>query len=102
MYYLSMMELSLVEPDVPFPRFLLVDTPETAGIEIDSLTNVIGKFQDLESLKVDFQVILATGLKKYPESLLGNRVLYMPSKTESLLKRRSDSDSTKPIAANAG
>lgn len=102
MYYLSLMELSLVEPDVPFPRFLLVDTPETAGIELENLVNVLGKFKELESTNVDFQVILATGLRKYPESMLGNRVLYMPTKAEALLKRRPITEPDNPTVADAG
>lgn len=88
MYYLSLMKLSLVQDDVTFPRFLLVDTPETAGIEMENLINCIGKFEELESLGKNYQVILATGLNKYPQSLESNRVLYMPSKTEALLQPR--------------
>jgi hypothetical protein len=89
MYYLSFMKLSLAQEDVTFPRFLLVDTPETAGIEFDYLIKCIEKFQELESLGKDFQVILATGLKKYPESLKDNRVLCMPTKKDGLLKPRT-------------
>lgn len=88
MYYLSLMKLSLVQEDVTFPKFLLVDTPETAGIEIDNLINCIGKFEELELLGHDFQVILATGLKKYPPSLQNNRVIYMPTKSDGLLQPR--------------
>lgn len=89
MYYLSLMKLSLLQKDVTFPRFLLVDTPETAGIEMEHLINCIGKLEELESLGEDFQVIMATGLNKYPSSLKDNRVLYMPSKSEALLQSRS-------------
>ena len=89
MYYLSMMKLALVEEDVTFPKFLLVDTPETAGIEMENLINCIGKFQELDLLEKDYQVILATGLDKYPDALKDNRVLYMPTKSDSLLKLRS-------------
>jgi len=88
MYYLSLMKLSLVQEDVTFPKFLLVDTPETAGIEMDNLINCISKFEELELLGQDYQVILATGLKKYPPSLVSNRVLYMPTKSNALLQPR--------------
>ncbi|MGR3293806.1 MAG: hypothetical protein ACUZ9M_07310 [Candidatus Scalindua sp.] len=67
----------------------MVDTPETAGIEMDNLINCIEKFEELESLEEDYQVILATGLGKYPETLKDNRVLYMPTKSQRLLKLRS-------------
>jgi len=36
----------------------------------------------------DYQVILATGLNKYPPSLVSNRVLYMPTKSNALLQPR--------------
>jgi DNA repair exonuclease SbcCD ATPase subunit len=88
MYYLTLLKLSLTEEDVTFPKFLLIDTPETAGIEMDNLIKCIKKFQDLDSLNKDYQVILATGLKKYPDSLKDNRVLYMPTKSDALLKLR--------------
>ncbi len=88
MYYLSFIKLSLVQEDVNFPKFLLVDTPETAGIEMDNLINCIGKFQELEPLGVDYQVIIATGLKKYPAFLKSNRILYMPTKSDALLRPR--------------
>lgn len=89
MYYLSLMKLSLIEEDVTFPKFLLVDTPETAGIEMLNLIKCLSKFQELDLLQKDYQVILATGLDKYPDGLKDNRILYMPTKNESLLKLRT-------------
>lgn len=88
MYYLSLLKLSLVENDTSFPKFLLVDTPETAGIEMGNLINCMQKIESLDGEEGDYQVILATGLDKYPESLKDNRVLYMPTKKEALLKER--------------
>lgn len=80
MYYLTLMHLSLKNDDVSFPKFLMIDTPETAGIELKNLINCISKFEELDEYGKDYQVILATGLGKYPESLKDNRVLFMPSK----------------------
>lgn len=88
MYYLTLMRLSLTEKDVAFPRFLLIDTPETAGIELENLKMCISKFQELELQSNDYQIILATGLGKYPETLKENRVLFMPNKSERLLLPR--------------
>ena len=89
MYYLSLLKLSLLEDDVTFPRFLLVDTPETAGIELDRLLKCLDKFSELEDYKKDYQVIISTGLNKYPPSLADKRILYMPTKAEALLKART-------------
>lgn len=43
MYYLALMNLSLSQEDVPFPKFLLIDTPETSGIELDNLKRCLEK-----------------------------------------------------------
>ena len=92
MYFITLMHLSLSDKSVTFPRFLLIDTPETAGIELDYLQNCIGQLEGLQEYGVDFQVIISTGLNKYPDSLKGNRVLFMPNRKQKehmLLKERT-------------
>ena len=89
MYYLALLKLSLEQSDVTFPKFLLIDTPETAGIEIDNLRNCLAQFTTLEESDVDYQIILATGLDKYPASLASSRTLYMPDENSGLLKQRT-------------
>jgi len=86
MYYLTMMEMSLQYKDVPFPKFLLIDTPETAGIELDNLKTCISKMSEFDSYLQDYQVILTTGLEKYPKEFREKRVLFMPDKNHALLK----------------
>lgn len=90
MYFITLMHMSLSDESVTFPRFLLIDTPETAGIELDHLITCISKLEELKEYGVDFQVIISTGLKKYPLSLQQNRVLYMPDKEKvhMLLKEK--------------
>lgn len=91
MYYITMMHLALNDSEITFPKFLLVDTPETAGIELENLINCMGKFEELDSYESDYQVIISTGLEKYPDSLTANRVLYMPKRKKEymLLKERA-------------
>lgn len=92
MYFITLMHLSLSDKSVTFPRFLLIDTPETAGIELDYLHNCIGQLEGLQKYGVGFQVIISTGLNKYPDSLKGNRVLFMPNRKQKehmLLKEKS-------------
>ncbi|MGO2391283.1 MAG: AAA family ATPase [Halomonas sp.] len=91
MYFITLMHLALSDKSVTFPRFLLIDTPETAGIELDNLVNCIHQLEELQNYGEDFQVIISTGLKKYPESLKDNRVLFMPDKQKEhmLLKRKN-------------
>ncbi|MGE6462072.1 hypothetical protein ACQKC7_09855 [Pseudoalteromonas tetraodonis] len=90
MYFITLMELALSDESVTFPRFLLIDTPETAGIELDHLINCIDQLEGLKKHNVDFQVIISTGLNKYPKSLKSNRALFMPDKQEEnmLLKKK--------------
>jgi DNA repair exonuclease SbcCD ATPase subunit len=92
MYFITLMHLALSDESVTFPRFLLIDTPETAGIEKDNLINCIRQLEDLLDYGIDFQVIISTGLDKYPESLKDNRVLFMPDKKQKD-RKRSISDS---------
>jgi hypothetical protein len=90
MYFLGLLHMSLKDDVVHYPRFLLVDTPETAGIEPDELIHCIEKFSELDSYKKDYQVIIATGIGKYPSNMLDNRLIFMPDKSlERLLKERS-------------
>ncbi|WP_158125592.1 AAA family ATPase [Vibrio fluvialis] len=90
MYFITLMQLALSDESVTFPRFLLIDTPETAGIELEHLINCIHQLEELKNYGVDFQVIISTGLNKYPESLKNNRVLFMPDKQKEhmLLKEK--------------
>jgi hypothetical protein len=94
MYFITLMHLALSDESVTFPRFLLIDTPETAGIELEHLINCIRQLEELKHYKVEFQVIISTGLNKYPDSLRNNRVLFMPDKQKEhmLLKEKSFSN----------
>lgn len=82
-YYLSLLRLSL-DKDIPFPSFLLIDTPETHGIDLENLNMMLSTIADLNE-KEGFQIILSTGVNKYPENLKGNVVTKL-SKSNRLLK----------------
>ena len=71
MYYFSILALSLKNDSVKHPGLLIIDTPEDSGIDEDNLKNdlnLISKAIDYagESNKI-YQVILTTGLDKYPD-----------------------------------
>jgi DNA repair exonuclease SbcCD ATPase subunit len=88
LYFLSLLKISMKDI-IPFPKLLLVDTPETAGIDSNNLDLVLSKVQDLETeFDSDFQAIIATGVKKYPDSM-EDCVLIRLSKTDRLLKPTS-------------
>lgn len=74
MYYFTLLSLALKRDTVKHPRFLLIDTPEEAGIDPSNLKlNLklldraleLSKKTESESIN-DFQVILTTGEDKYP------------------------------------
>lgn len=74
MYYFTILSLSLKLKNVKHPRFLLLDTPETVGIDDDNLKNDLGELDLALSLSKEedsastppYQVILTTGVGKYP------------------------------------
>lgn len=70
MYYFTFFSMGLKFKNVKHPHFLLIDTPESEGIDEDNLKENILLFD--EALKLseiknnDYQVILTTGFGKYP------------------------------------
>ena len=84
LYYLSLLQLSLIS-DIPYPRLLLIDTPETAGIDLDGLVKVIRKIAELENPNdKPFQILFSTGQDKYPPEF-ASKVLLRMSKANRLL-----------------
>lgn len=65
LYYLTLLKLSL-EKDIPFPRLLLVDTPETAGIDRENLILMLRQMKKLNQHEQDYQILLSTGRDKFP------------------------------------
>lgn len=89
MYYLALLEMSLSDAAMPFPRFLLVDTPETAGIDAENLSKAIGMIDTvLERGRLPGQVILTTGPDRYPRNLVARRILTLGD-TSRLLRRKT-------------
>lgn len=64
LYYLTMLILS-VRNSIPFPRLLLVDTPETAGIDQENLLKNLRQIGRLSEAG-EFQILLSTGIGKFP------------------------------------
>ncbi len=78
MYYFTILALSLKNKKVKHPGLLIIDTPEDSGIDEDNLKNDLNLLNDAlqygkESDK-GFQVILTTGLDKYPTDFEENIV----------------------------
>ena len=70
LYFAVLLEMSLKDAQVPFPRFLLIDTPETAGIDPDKLLKAIEAVREIsESSDSAHQIILTTGPGRYPSSI---------------------------------
>lgn len=87
LYYLTLLQLSL-SSDVPFPRLLLVDTPETAGIDLDKLVKMLRQIEKLGNPhNRDFQILFSTGIGKYPPELNGNVVLRLTEENRLLQKK---------------
>lgn len=85
LYYLSLLQLSLTG-DIPYPQLLLIDTPETAGIDFENLMemiSLIGSLKNPENKK--FQILLSTGIGKYPEKYK-EKVVFKLTKQAKLLE----------------
>ncbi len=70
MYYLTLLKMS-IDSDIPYPRFLLIDTPENLGIDNENLDRCLQKIVSETRIDVQFQVILTTGINKYPQEFKG-------------------------------
>ena len=76
MYYFTILALSLKNETVKHPGLLIIDTPEDSGIDEDNLKNDLSLINSVieqgETSKKDYQIILTTGIDKYPESFKEN------------------------------
>ncbi|WP_222416855.1 hypothetical protein, partial [Yersinia aldovae] len=87
LYYLTLLQLSLLD-EIPFPRLLLIDTPENIGIDNINLNRMISCLDMLENPNnVDYQVILSTGENKYPNSMKDNVIIKL-NEDNKLLKEK--------------
>lgn len=75
LYFLTLLIESL-EGDTNYPKFLMIDTPDNAGIDDDNLINnikMLSKADDFKGQK--YQIILTTGIDVYP-SEFKDKVFY--------------------------
>lgn len=87
LYYLTLLQLSLLD-DIPFPRLLLIDTPENIGIDNVNLKRMISCMDMLENPNnVDYQILLSTGEKKYPDSMKDNVIIKLNEENKLLIEK---------------
>lgn len=76
MYYFTILSLSLKNKTVKHPGLLIIDTPENSGIDEDNLKNDLNLLNDAvmygRTNDKAYQIILTTGLDKYPDSFKEN------------------------------
>lgn len=86
MYFYTFLYMSLKNDNIKFPRFLLVDTPDTDGIDSENLKRTIEQLQNVEIPNKDYQVILTT--LEYPD-IYESKIKYTLHKPDNyLLKKR--------------
>jgi chromosome segregation ATPase len=88
-YFLTLLNMSLKDPDMQYPKFLLIDTPENLGIDHEQLEGLIAKIKEgkTEEELSEFQIILTTGISKYPPELKED-VLQTLTKKQRLLQEK--------------
>ncbi len=91
-YFLTFLKLSLEGSGIAFPKFLLIDTPRTAGIDEENFNKILLNINEILTEHVDeeFQIILSTGIKQYPQELK-DYVFDTLTDTNRLLKINPDS-----------
>lgn len=82
-YYLTLLKLSL-QKEIPFPRFLLIDTPEAHGIDLDNLNKMLSMVEEISDTE-KYQILLSTGVNKYPAELEKNVVIRLDKKDRLLV-----------------
>ena len=97
MYYYTILSLSLKLKTVKHPGLLILDTPETAGIDDDNLKHdlellelalELSKKKETDSLG-KFQIILTTGVDKYPKQYEDRiKLRFSEKKKDYILKER--------------
>lgn len=90
-YYLTLFKMATSDEAIPFPRFLLIDTPKTAGLDSTTLKRFLLKLKDIgetkdESGKFLGQIILTTGDEDCPEGLVGNTFEILTEESRLLKK----------------
>ncbi|MFA8299147.1 MAG: hypothetical protein ACEPOV_03200 [Hyphomicrobiales bacterium] len=96
MYYFTILSLALKLKNVKHPKLLIIDTPETGGIDADNLNNDIKLLEKAIELsknspnnRVDkFQVILTTGIKKFPNEYKDKVKIQFNTNTEEYILRK--------------
>lgn len=81
-YYLALLNLS-IEKNINFPRFLIIDTLKSEGIDVAKLKRLIPYLNEIDGS--DFQVIMTCGYEEYSENLNWN-ILHRLSDDDKLLK----------------
>lgn len=88
MYFVTLLKIAIENINVPYPRFLLIDTPESKGIDPKNLNQALSKFLELEKIEgTKFQVILTSGKDKYPKVMQKYKKGRSLTTDQKLLKR---------------
>ena len=98
MYYLTLLKMSLKNTDSKFPKFLLIDTPETAGIDEENLLQGLSQLSKLDDDGLDnnYQVILSTAIGKYPAAYKDKVFLTLTDDNRLLKKIPNDNEASTP------
>lgn len=86
LYYLTLLQMSLAD-EIPFPKLLLIDTPETSGIDKDNLVRMMRQIHQLDALSGNYQILMATGIGKYPPEFEEKVVIRLSVENRLLIKR---------------
>jgi hypothetical protein len=86
MYFFTLLKLSLENSEVKYPKLLLIDTPETAGVDSENLITALSQISTFPTAKNDeYQIILTTGIGKYPSAFKDNVLIKLSDENKLLI-----------------
>jgi hypothetical protein len=76
-YFFTLLRMSLEDPEVPYPRFILIDTPDQNGIDDANLIGTIRLLNEVTNSHTEdeYQVLLTTGIGQYPNEFKDRVIL---------------------------
>lgn len=83
-YYLALLNLSL-KKNINYPKFMIIDTLKSEGIDVNKLKELIPYLNELEG--DNYQIIMTSGYEEYNNSLKWN-IIDKLTDNDKLLKRK--------------
>jgi len=93
LYFTTLLHMSLINEDMPYPRIVLMDNPRTSGIDDDNFNRLMDQVEKIPNLDAG-QMILSTAPNSYPLRFEKYVKLVVDRNTNDYLLKAKQSDET--------